>query len=343
MALTDEELDAQLRALARPNPGIESAAALALIHKAADSAARRNRRRIWLAPTALIAAGMLAIPTAAVAERIFEAQTGEFSEETTESEAGNEWIYTGSSDYETYLLSIAPRHLPAPEWFNWEAEATVLAKWHEDGYIEDATLICDFENILWQAWIAEWVRADSAGDTDARETAMEVLREAPSWSNIASSDGGGIRYGMWAFVARMNVDDPAARRIAAQALVERETGYIARVDRLIELKITDAPSSVEQLKLRGPAFHKLYGLWDRGDRQPLIDEILDTATSFSTHQNTSAGSPYWDDYDRALLEIATAAGVKDPAAAVGHSRLGPSIWKGEPVWKDDSTAEGNVE
>ncbi|QIM18341.1 hypothetical protein G7066_06205 [Leucobacter coleopterorum] len=335
-----------MRSFARSSyPAIDSAVALALTHEAARSASHRRRRRIWLMPTALIAVSLLAIPTAAVAERIFEAQSGEFSEETTESEAGNEWIYTGSPDYESYLLSIVPKHLPAPEWLDWDAEAKVAAKWYqsyEGGYIEDATLICDFENTLWQAWIAEWIMADHENDDVRREAAMAALREAPSWPNIASSDGGGIRYSMWAFVARMNVADPQARRVAAQALAERETGQIARVDQLIELDLTDALPADEQLATRGPAFHKLYEVWDHRDRQLLITEILAGIDTVSSEDDSSAGSPYWDDYDRALVNIATAAGVKDPAAAVGHSRLGPSMWKDEPVWKGEQSEGGDV-
>ncbi|QIK64461.1 hypothetical protein G7068_15525 [Leucobacter viscericola] len=343
MTITDDELDAQLRALARPTPGIDPAAALSLTREATDFTGKRRRCGKWLIPTGLLAAGLLAIPTTAVATRIFEAQTGEFSAETTESEAGNEWVYTGSPDYEEYLVSIAPRHLPTPAGFSWEAEAAAFTTWHQNSYVEDATLICDFENTLWQAWIAEWIKADREGDDKAREIAMDVLREAPSWPNIASSDGGGIRYAMWAFVARMNVADPGARSIAAQALAERETGYISRADRLIELQISDSPPAAELLAARGPAFHSLLAAWDHRDRQNLITEILADSSSFSTHNDTSAGSPYWDDYGRALIEIATAAGVPDPAAAVGRSRLGPNIWKGEVVWNGDLATDGDAE
>lgn len=118
MTISDDELDARLRSLARPTPGMDPAAALSLTRAAAAHSGQRKRRGVWLVPTALIAAGVLAIPTTAVAVRVFEAQTGEFSAETTESEAGNEWIATGAPDYETYLNTIVPRHLPTPAGFN---------------------------------------------------------------------------------------------------------------------------------------------------------------------------------------------------------------------------------
>lgn len=120
---------------------------------------------------------------------------------------------------------------------------------------------------------------------------MAVLRGAPSWPNIASSDGGGIRYGMWAFVAAMNVSDPVARSSAAQALAQFET-YRA-INPFGGEEPNDYPTEEEILTHQGPSFNALYTLWDRQDREAFISEVLAGFDTVSTQDDTSAGSPFW--------------------------------------------------
>ncbi|MFT4231282.1 MAG: hypothetical protein QM606_00680 [Leucobacter sp.] len=325
--MTDPELDARLARLAEPDPTIDPGAARDLVRFAAEPARMRHRgRKRWSIAVGALVVGALAIPTAAVAERMFAAQTGEIDDGSgTESTAGEEWIDTGAPDFEECVSSIAPRRLPTPAGFDWDAEAASVAERYsaEPALIQEGGLVADLERTLWLAWLAEWIDADRAGDDSGREAALAVMREAPTWPEIVDSDGGGIRYLMWAFLARMNTGDPAERTNAAQALLQQDAVDILAAQ--LELSSQQDGQIAEEalLERSSPTLRAAYALWDGVDRQPFIDEMFDRyAELISPYGDISVGSPFWDDYDAALREIAAEAGVEDPAAAVGRGGWG---------------------
>ncbi len=323
----DGALDARLARLAAPNPTISPGTARALVDEAARPArAKRRVRKTWSIAVGALLVGALSFPAAAVAERMFAAQTGIIDDGSgTETVADEEWIATDAPDFAEYIAEVAPRGLPAPPGFDWDAEAAVIAGWYSDeaGMIQTGTLVADLERTLWLAWLAEWIAADRADDEPAREAAMAVMREAPTWPEIVHSDGGGVRYLMWAFLARMNADDPAERTNAAQALLQQDAVNVVVAQQQLSSQHGERPAEEEMLVHNGPSFRAAYELWDGVDRQAFIDGIFDDFARLSDpYETIDVGSPYWDDYDRALREVAAAAGVEDPAAAVGRGGWG---------------------
>lgn len=330
MPISDYELDALLARCAEPVPGLDPAAARAAVQRAARPARHRRRtRRGWTFAAVFATAGALALPTAAVAEQYFQAQTGIIDDGYgTETQAGDEWIATEAADFGAYVSSVAPRELPTPAGFDWEAEAATVASWYSDepGTVQRIGLVSDLERALWLGWLLEWIEADSAGDNSRREQAIAVLREAPTWPATVATDGGGIRYLKWAYVARMTYTNPEARTAAGQALLQMDVvNMISAQHHALTGRGMggETPAEVEEiLDLHGPSSRALYAVWDGVNRLYLLDEIFQEFMSMSDETNANLGSRYWDDYDLALIEVATAAGVADPEAAVGRGGWG---------------------
>ncbi|GAA1624673.1 hypothetical protein [Leucobacter chromiireducens] len=298
----DARLDAQLQDLAGTPPQLSPRAARVLVRAAATPARTQRRKRWAVSAGVVLAAGALILPTAAIAERLFAAQTGEFAEPgQSEVSAGEEWIDPNTSDFASFVASVAPTELPAPDGFDWDEAARLIAARYastEPTRLADGLLGGDYERELWLAWIVEWIEADRDDDAPRRSAALDALRAAPAWPHIAAADGGGIRYVMWAFVAR--VQDPAAedRAAAAQALLQ------------FELSSCEAEASAG----RGCE------VWDRVDRQALIDGVFAEYTATLGPEPVMIDDAYWAQYDVDLRAIAARAGVADPEAAVGTRR-----------------------
>lgn len=330
MSIPDDELDRRLAALADPTPLIDPAAARALVREAAAPSRRRGRKRAWMIAGALALTGALAVPTTAVAIRLFEAQTGRVGAPgMTEELAGDEWIDLGAEDLDGYIASVAPRELPVPESFDWESTIVAVAGQFERSFggenaeMQRIGIVSVYEREIWLAWLREWIEADRAGDDARRDAALAVLAEAPDWSTFVATDGGGIRFVMWSYVARIASDDPAVRHDAAQALLQQEV-----VDPLVWLEenpidaMTGERIDVDEV-IAGlsPTQAALRELWDGRDRTAVNDEIHAGIAEISDETDTTPGSQWWRDHERALREIAAAAGHPDPLPSV---RLDPA-------------------
>ncbi|QIM16404.1 hypothetical protein G7067_08175 [Leucobacter insecticola] len=296
MTITDEELDSRLRAVTSPTPGIDQAAASIIIREAARLAGKRKRRRNWLVPTAIITAGTLAIPTAAVAERFFAAQTRTFGGNYSEEMLGDEWITNEASDFPAYVASQAPRNLPVPESFDWDAaSAEIVSRYVEPSQLQRIHIESDYERLIWIAWIAEWLDADRANDEVRRTTAFEAMLGAPAWEGFTESDGGGIRMLIWVSLLRYAQGDARERTEVIQTLWQQERG---------PAKIGEAPE---------PEF-LLY--WDGVDRQDLINDTLNEWEGFiEPYGVLDQESPVWEAYERELVRLEA-----ETRAALGDAR-----------------------
>lgn len=296
MTITDEELDARLRALARPTPGIDPAAALALTEAAAGHAGKRRRRRNWIVPTAIVAVCTLAIPTSAIAERLFAAQTGEFGGNNGEEMFGDEWITSDAPDFAAYVATITPRELPVPPSFDWDAATSeVLARYTEPAQMQRILLRSDYEWMIWDAWIVEWLDADLVDDEARRSTAFNAMLEAPTWEGFVEGDGGGIRLSMWSSLLRYAKGDAEERTNVMQTLWQHAKGPV---------KVDGTPS---------PEFLKY---WDGVDRQGRIEESVSGWDKITeSYKVISHESPIWDEYERELTRIEA-----ETRAAAGDAR-----------------------
>lgn len=273
MPITDEELSSRLAQLALPDPRIDPSAARSLLSDAAGQR-RRPRRRLrilGISTAALIAIGSLAGPGAAVAGRLFEAQSGEFQRtDSTESLRGDEWIRASAPDFGAYVASTAPRDLPVPGGFDWDGAARLISERYRGSNIsmQRIRIVDDYEREVVLAWTREWIVADASGDSARRDAAISVLRKAPSWPGIVASDGGGIRSSLWELIDRMALGGPEAG-LAARTLANQRDG---------------SPSTPE---LRAMHAESLRSWLDLSARYPDLDR----------------GSPVWAEYEALLRRL----------------------------------------
>ncbi|KKI20152.1 MULTISPECIES: hypothetical protein [unclassified Leucobacter] len=273
MPITDEELSSRLAQLALPDPRIDPSAARSLLSDAAGQR-RRPRRRLrilGISTAALIAIGSLAGPGAAVAGRLFEAQSGEFQRtDSTESLRGDEWIRASAPDFGAYVASTAPRDLPVPGGFDWDGAARLISERYRgsDISMQRIRIVDDYEREVVLAWTREWIVADASGDSARRDAAISVLRKAPSWPGIVASDGGGIRSSLWELIDRMALGGPEAG-LAARTLANQRDG---------------SPSTPE---LRAMHAESLRSWLDLSARYPDLDR----------------GSPVWAEYEALLRRL----------------------------------------
>ncbi len=275
MPITDEELNARLALHAAPDPRIDPNAVRALLSDAAEQR-RRPRRRLrilGISTAALIAVGSLAGSGAAVAGKLFDAQSGEFQRaDSTESLRGDEWIRSSAPDFGAYVASTAPRVLPVPAGFDWDGAARLISERYRgsDTSMQRIRIVEDYEREVLLAWTREWMLADASGDTARRDAAISVLRKAPGWPGIAASDGGGIRSSLWELIDRMALGGPDAG-LAARTLAHQRDG---------------SPSTPE---LRAMHAESLRSWLDLSARYPDLDR----------------GSPVWTEYEALLRRLET--------------------------------------
>ena len=334
MPITDDELDKRLRALATPDPELSPDAARLIVATASEtnqcagtaggiarahkSTPLGGKRRAWTIAGVLALIGALAIPTTAVASRYFQAETGELGQPGyTEEIPGDEWVDLGASDIADYIASVAPRELPAPQAFDWDAAVATVSQQYvrsfggEQARGQRIGIIRSFEQELWLAWLAEWLEADRAGDDSRMAAAHAQLAEIPDWPAFTETDGGGIRYVMWNYVARMGTPDAQANRDAAQALLQLEV--IDPVHNFPVDQTTGEPIDAEtaMAQLTGTRA-QLSRLWDGADRTATIDSVFADFAAITTEEDASPGTQWWVDHERALRDIAAAAGHPNP-------------------------------
>lgn len=221
MPLTDEQLDLRLAAIKHPSPKIEERISRQLIAEA--SVQKRKRRRSL---TSVLTAGLvtiaLAIPTAAVAEKLFDAQTGLFGlPGMTETLEGDEFIDNSYDDFPNLVAHLAPKHLPTPNSFNWDnAISEAVNGWRANGHaqMQRIAIINNLEYKIMAAWVDEWMEAYHSADQHRMNTAFNALYESPNWDGMIASDGGGVRFITWSLLNLVAEGDYEAAQTLAQTI-----------------------------------------------------------------------------------------------------------------------------
>ncbi|WP_336661976.1 hypothetical protein [Leucobacter sp. USHLN154] len=223
----DADIDARLRRQARLTPEISESTCRQLVNRAEVEARTRQKRiRIGLIGSlaAVIAFG---VPSAAVANVVFQAQTGRFNaseeqrasspvDETendsdpsvfdpgSEGAPGAEWIDMGASDLDQYIASRAPRDIPLPDGVTWDdALANFFSRFDQDAYIASndlggsgqvaaESLVVDImlENQARREWLTAWFEAYDREDEAMMSEAGRVLGQSADWPAEAASTRG---------------------------------------------------------------------------------------------------------------------------------------------------------
>lgn len=219
MPITDEELSARLISAQLETPVMREATAAALVAAARVAGGGKKRRSFRLTVIASLAAAVIAVPTAAYAIKMFEAQTGRFVEAgQTENVAGDEFVDFGASDLPEYVAAMAPTELPVPDGFAWdrtiERVTEIVTAPGAEG--TRSLILRTYEHQVWVAWIDEWVAAHDAGDLARERAAIAAMRQAEDWPALNATDGGGIIESMRLWTERMADGDAEAAQALAQ-------------------------------------------------------------------------------------------------------------------------------
>lgn len=227
MTPTDRELDLRLRAQAHPDPILSEGACRAVVAQAegaAKSKSRRFRVSVIASAAALVA---VAVPSAAIANTLFSAQTGIFNatekqmaegntaEEASESgedtvwpgsegSPGAEWIDMSSSDLDGFIASRAPRDIPLPAGVSWDdALDRFFERFDQEEYVASndlggggqimaESLVIDtmLENTAKREWLTAWFAAHESGDVEAMNEAGGALERSVDWPAERASTRG---------------------------------------------------------------------------------------------------------------------------------------------------------
>lgn len=223
----DADIDARLQRQARHTPEISESSCRQLVNRAESEARTRHKRvRIGLIGS-LVAVVALGVPSAAVANMVFQAQTGRFnaSDEQRASSAvdesgsdseqgvfdpgsegapGAEWIDMGASDLDQYIASRAPRDIPLPEGVTWDDALThFFSRFDQDEYIASndlggggqvaaESLVIDImlENQARREWLTAWFEAYERKDEAMMKEAGLMLGQSADWPAEAASTRG---------------------------------------------------------------------------------------------------------------------------------------------------------
>ncbi|WP_200328974.1 hypothetical protein [Leucobacter sp. L43] len=223
----DADIDARLRRQARLTPEMSESTCRQLVNRAeVEARARQKRIRIGLIGS-LAAVIALGVPSAAVANVVFQAQTGRFNaseeqrasspvDETendsdlgvfdpgSEGAPGAEWIDMGASDLDQYIASRAPRDIPLPDGVTWDdALANFFSRFDQDAYIASndlggsgqvaaESLVVDImlENQARREWLTAWFEAYDREDEAMMSEAGLVLGQSADWPAEAASTRG---------------------------------------------------------------------------------------------------------------------------------------------------------
>lgn len=221
------DIDGRLKRQARATPEISEGVCRQLVNRAEVEARTRQKRIRFGLIGSLAAVVALGVPTAAVANVVFQAQTGRFnaSEEQrasppidgsgndpdsgvfdpgNEGAPGAEWIDMGASDLDQYIASRAPRDIALPVGVTWDdALAHFFSRFDQAEYIASndlggngqvaaESLVIDImlENQARREWLTAWFDAYDRKDTAMMSEAGRVLGQSADWPAEAASTRG---------------------------------------------------------------------------------------------------------------------------------------------------------
>lgn len=223
MAITDDELDGRLR-LGRLGMRGEVLPAAVVSGLISDTRATARRRTLRMQATAatgavvIVVSGIVAGPATADIVQKFLAETVLNPRSDNVFSSSDEWINTGASDFPEYAATTYPQWLPlAPGQTQQEVIAQVVAQNAATAALTRAISVRrNFENVVYGAWMGEWIAAHDAGDPARMTTAITVLKDAPTWPAMVTTDGGGVTKLMAGFVAEMADGKSDVAQAAAQ-------------------------------------------------------------------------------------------------------------------------------
>jgi hypothetical protein len=212
--ITDEELEARVRAVAGASPAQSADVAASLSHvlnQLSDPDVRAGlmpkpvwwRRRPLLGATlgVILTVGVVGVPAAAAVEWL--AHTGIFGGQGSEVDK-SEWIGLDASDAPSAIRGLYPAWMPLPAGSTRaDAERAVgflygrnvdEAQEEAPGHVltQETDIKRMFESYGRCAWYREWIDADHAHDRAALALATKTIDEATGWPATVSTDGGGV-------------------------------------------------------------------------------------------------------------------------------------------------------
>jgi hypothetical protein len=125
---------------------------------------------------------------------VLRAHTGVFGPAGTESD-NSEWVRMDAPDFPAALNRLVPRHLPLPAGWTWQpkTEEFIAAGRREPILKQVSGIKGEYAMYAQCAWTVEWLTARRSHDEERALAAVDVLRQVPTWPEIAAIDGGGLR------------------------------------------------------------------------------------------------------------------------------------------------------
>ncbi|MFT4284460.1 MAG: hypothetical protein QM598_06470 [Protaetiibacter sp.] len=147
----------------------------------------RRRRRVVVASVlgVLAIGGVAAAPAAADVARRFLAQTGIYCPaSSTECRGGDEMIDLGAPDVSEVVASHYPDYVTLPPGVTADdimRQVQSMFPGDSIGTTPDSAFQATFEQVVYCAWVGEWLAADVAGDVSALKDAADAMTASTSW------------------------------------------------------------------------------------------------------------------------------------------------------------------
>lgn len=194
MTVTDDDLDARLRAFRLPDSALPPQAMAMLARETRERARRRSVRAaaVWGAATAALAVGAVtAGPAVAHSVQTFLAQSG-WTSWGTEVVEGSEFIDTSAPDLAEYVDTIYPADLPLAPGQTREGVISTVVSLQSPGLRQEVGLRRDIERQIRLGWLEEWIDAYQVVDSGRMASAATVLLDSATWPAFVATDGGGV-------------------------------------------------------------------------------------------------------------------------------------------------------
>ncbi len=112
-----------------------------------------------------------------------------------EAACGSEWVNAGAPDIGEYVAGVYEDWLPlAPG----QTEAQLIgyvsrsAENLSGGLAQKALFQQQFEWLVLDGWVNDWLAAQQAGDAAGKARAVDVILEVPDWPGMQAGRGGGL-------------------------------------------------------------------------------------------------------------------------------------------------------